>query len=160
MGALGHWIPRGTATPARTRGARGEVAAKGGERGKKWGEDARQLGVPGPRPSRLPRDLGPCFLTLRQGTAKVESPSQVGASGEIVAGVRVSKLTNLRTLCSFDTTAESFLCTEASVTSRVHSFMVFFSSIYREYLNQGCNAEHHGRLSALGSSQSSGGIDI
>lgn len=88
MGALGHWIPRGTATPARTRGARGEVAAKGGERGKKWGEDARQLGVPGPRPSRLPRDLGPCFLTLRQGTAKVESPSQVGASGEIVAGVR------------------------------------------------------------------------
>ena len=47
-----------------------------------------QLGVPGPRPSRLPWDLGPCFLTLRQGTAKVESPSQVGASGEIVAGVR------------------------------------------------------------------------
>ena len=88
MGALGHWIPRGTATPARTRGARGEVAAKGGERGKKGAEDAQQLGVPGPRPSRLPRDLGPCFLTLRQGTAKVESPSQVGASGEIVAGVR------------------------------------------------------------------------
>lgn len=88
------WVRWDTESRAARRLVRGSAQLAGrwppgvGSRGRSGARTPGQLGVPGPRPSHLPRDLGPCFLTLRQGTTKVESPSQVGACGETVAGVR------------------------------------------------------------------------